>query len=265
MPCHIRELIRDLTTYEDTGSIVGYYSRLLHCDSFLHSIYLDLGYDPEIGEFIKVPSVNTILSRLQTEYSSIELPLKRSNSEVSESSSDKCRNSKGLKVLSARVKSILINKRPSSYREVAEELITEMSAVSKSEEKNILRRVYDSLNVLIAAGVVIKQGNEYCWKNTTKSHLEGKRAELKSLANRFYSMKSLIYRNLQMQKPENTLDFPLLLVVTDENNNTLKIESSGSASTLRLKFQKEISVLKEWDLLPCVSPQVMPPELVSIL
>lgn len=162
LPSHIKELIRDLTENKNTHSVLTDYSRFLHCDSFLHSVYLELGYKPELGQFPQIPSIKKITESLCKEYSYISLPLKRTSSDSSESSCDKARNNKGLKILSSRVKAILIHKKLTSYREVAEELIKEMNTVNKIEEKNILRRVYDSLNVLIAAGVVFKQDKVYC-------------------------------------------------------------------------------------------------------
>ena len=266
LPCHINELVRELTLCKDTSSVLNYYSRYLQCDSFLHSLYIELGYNPEKGKFIDSPPVSEVLEGLYSEYSCIQLPLKRVNSDSSDSSNEKLRNSKGLKTLSARVKSILINKRPTSYREVAEELILEMNAVSKSEEKNILRRVYDALNVLIAADVVIKKDLEYCWKENTQTNLDAKRANLKSIANKYYSIISLMQRNLQMQKPSEILNLPLLVVATDEVDNRLKIESSSSSSIIRIKLQKKVSIHKDCDLLPyLITAHSMPQELLSIL
>lgn len=188
IPSHITELIKDLTETNDPESVLSYHSQYLHCDSFLHNIYLSLGYKPELGGFIEIPSVDAVLSHLYDEFSELRLPLKRTYSDSS-SSCEKNRSNKGLKILSARVKSILINKTLTSYRDVAQELIKEMNIDNKTEEKNILRRVYDSLNVLIAAGVVIKKEKGYCWKlNSQKSSLDLKKARLQSLASTFYSV-----------------------------------------------------------------------------
>jgi hypothetical protein len=46
-----------------------------------------------------------------------------------------------------------------------------MNIVNKAEEKNILRRVYDALNVLIASGVVVKHGKDYCWKSVGRENV----------------------------------------------------------------------------------------------
>ena len=243
LPNHINELIKDLSECHDATIVLDYYSRYLYCDSFLHSIYTDLGYNSETRSFQSLPSSSRIIQSLYKEFSSIELPLKRHNSESSETSSEKSKSNKGLKILSSRVKSILMNKRPTSYREVAEELIKDLNVINKNEEKNILRRVYDALNVLIAADVVGKEGNEYCWKGSSQeSIIAVKKAELQSLVLKYYSIKSLISRNLKKTKPAESFNFPFLLIATDEIDNKLMIESSNASSMIKLKFQKEVSI-----------------------
>ncbi|KAH7857705.1 hypothetical protein Vadar_015568 [Vaccinium darrowii] len=69
------------------------------------------------------------------------------------------------------VASGLESKGRTTYSEVADEIVAEFtesnnSAVSldKVEEKNIGRRVYDALNVLMALDVIVKEGLEIRWK-----------------------------------------------------------------------------------------------------
>lgn len=281
LPSHINEFIRDLKSCSDLSSVFLYYSRYLHCDPYLYSIFLDFGYNPEKGDFQDTPSLSLFIEKLQEEYSNFSLPVKRSYSDISETSSDKNRSNKGLKILSARVKSILIHKRPTSYREVAEELIKEMNMVSKTEEKNILRRVYDALNVLIAAGVVVKNGKEYCWRglgnkedyfcdiveetiteNTLLSirakKISSKRNTLQTLTERFLAMRSLIARNLQLSKPKDSMAFPLVFVATAEDENKLTIESNNTCSTMRLKFRKQMEIFNGSEILAqCTSSKII--------
>jgi hypothetical protein len=84
------------------------------------------------------------------------------------------RCSRGLKVLSVKVRDIVYQKRNTSYKEVAEALINDGSfeinftgatvlsiypqnkKKKAREEQNVKRRVYDALNVLIAAEVLKK-------------------------------------------------------------------------------------------------------------
>ena len=64
------------------------------------------------------------------------------------------RNYRGLKILSKKVKEIVEHGNNLSYKDVADTLINSISEdISIKEEKNIRRRVYDALNVLISANV----------------------------------------------------------------------------------------------------------------
>jgi len=70
-------------------------------------------------------------------------------------------------MLSVIVKDIVIEKKVTTYKEVAEIILKDsikydnLNLSSKQEiakeEQNIKRRVYDALNVLISAGILIKE------------------------------------------------------------------------------------------------------------
>jgi hypothetical protein len=61
------------------------------------------------------------------------------------------------------------SKKTTSYNEVADELVGEFAseaAVSAVEQKNIRRRVYDVLNVLMAMNIISKDKKEIHWIGT---------------------------------------------------------------------------------------------------
>lgn len=74
------------------------------------------------------------------------------------------RGSNGLRIISRRVVEILNEKHETSFTDVADILVNEMKKRARflkqdsleKEEKNLKRRVYDALNVLIASGVIEK-------------------------------------------------------------------------------------------------------------
>jgi hypothetical protein len=71
---------------------------------------------------------------------------------------------KGLREFSWRVCMKVEEKGCTSYNEVADELVREMSFDSPSyDQKNIRRRVYDALNVLMAIGVIAKDKKLIRW------------------------------------------------------------------------------------------------------
>jgi hypothetical protein len=88
--------------------------------------------------------------------------------------SDRLKNP-GLKIISRQVMNAVYNERLTTYKEVAVHVSSlnennpslldygEENDASKRQEKNLRRRVYDSLNVLYAVGVLRKQDKKvYC-------------------------------------------------------------------------------------------------------
>lgn len=81
---------------------------------------------------------------------------------------DKSGNNKGLRHFSLKVCQKVETKRTTSYNEVADELVGEIQANSEQvvtpvEQKNIRRRVYDVLNVLMAMNIISKDKKEIHW------------------------------------------------------------------------------------------------------
>lgn len=140
------------------------------------------------------------------------------------------RSSRGLKPLSRRVKEVVQERVTSTYKDVADGLIRELDHMDKAnkekEAKNIHRRVYDALNVLVAAGVMGKRGKyvvwrgaELCYQPPTESQeqyqlsVQEKRRQLRELVEQYSSLKALVFRN--EQKPgKDRIHLPALLVTT---------------------------------------------------
>lgn len=74
------------------------------------------------------------------------------------------KTSRGLKLLSIRVREFVIKHKETTYKEIAEQLLKEMKRNHKGvgdstkEEQNIKRRIYDALNVLVATDIFKKRG-----------------------------------------------------------------------------------------------------------
>lgn len=87
-------------------------------------------------------------------------------------------STRGLKYLSIKVRDMVIKCGATTYQNVATELINGLKdeadiiydkrSDSDKDEKNVWRRVYDALNVLIAAGVLKKND----WKEVMHNHLD---------------------------------------------------------------------------------------------
>lgn len=88
--------------------------------------------------------------------------------EIGAKANGKRKFNKGLKLLSVIVKDIVVEKKETTYKEVADIILRDTIKFENlnlnhkieiaKEEQNIKRRVYDALNVLISAGILIKAG-----------------------------------------------------------------------------------------------------------
>ena len=110
----------------------------------------------------------------QSTSSAVSSPSVSSPCVMSYKKSDKKRNEKpgkGLRHFSMRVCQKVKEKGVTSYNEVADELVAEESndtgaSVNGSgsyDQKNIRRRVYDALNVLMAMNIISKEKKEIKW------------------------------------------------------------------------------------------------------
>jgi hypothetical protein len=183
------------------------------------------------------------------------------------------RSSKGLRSVSLRVKEILRRRGKATYKAVADELVNQLNlpdwADKDKEEKNIRRRVYDALNVLISAGVMGRLGREIGLVSQETSlpieddeEMKGirtavaeKRSRLRELAYNFMSVSQLISRNKQSE-PAARIDFPFIVVATeDTSDNSLCLSADAACLNIRLKFKKEVVTVGDSDLVRMMSFQ----------
>jgi len=150
------------------------------------------------------------------------------------------RSSKGLKCLSRRVKEVVQERATSTYKDVAEDLIREKDPADTSDkgEKNIRRRVYDALNVLIAAGVMGKRGKlvmwrgaELCYQPPTESQERyqnsvcEKRKLLQDLVEQYSSLKALIERNKRKAGTDRVYLPAMLVTSTGKARVSMSLDS----------------------------------------
>lgn len=281
-PSHISELISELKTCQDAGSILLRHVSLIRHDANLARVYSDLGYNSVLKKFPNNIPPDQVISLLLHEYSSHLLSLEpdwdvhrnlktefmkayydmnmhslasprdlgfdwtpssaeddydislsnmwpedSSTNKSNQTASDtppqlKARSNKGLKALSWRVKEVVCSKQHTSYQEVAEELMEQIvdsySADKEKDERNIRRRVYDALNVLIAAQVITKIGRKVTWRGIPEpshklnSALDCKREMLRELAFKKLALEGLVNRNRRGVNTSKCISFPFLVV-----------------------------------------------------
>lgn len=109
------------------------------------------------------------------------------------------RQNKGLKILSIIVKEIVKARKSTTYKEVAEVIIRDNlrfqnrgivdSEKYKKAEQNIKRRVYDALNVLISASILVKEKkNVRINENNTRICINEKRNRMNILNSEIVSL-----------------------------------------------------------------------------
>lgn len=170
----------------------------------------------------------------------------------------------GLRQYSNMVCMKVKDKGRTTYSEVADEIIADFRAtevnssvsMNESDEKNIRRRVYDVLNVLMALDIVTKDRKEIQWKglptsagvdmdeikgmrDKLKDEINKKAAYLKDLEDQIAGHQALICRNQQLYDSKNgpPKGFPLpFLVVKTAPHATVEIEISEDMQLVNFDF-----------------------------
>uniref|UniRef100_A0A6N2KWI1 E2F/DP family winged-helix DNA-binding domain-containing protein n=1 Tax=Salix viminalis TaxID=40686 RepID=A0A6N2KWI1_SALVM len=170
------------------------------------------------------------------------------------------KSGRGLRQFSIKVCEKVESKGTTTYNEVADELVAEFADPINSvstpdqqqyDEKNIRRRVYDALNVLMALDIISKDKKEIQWKGlprTSLSDIEELKAERLGLRNRIEKKaaylqeleeQNLIQRNEQLYSSENApsggVSLPFILVQT-RPHATVEVEISEDMQLVHFDF-----------------------------
>ncbi|KAG8521154.1 Transcription factor Dp-1 [Galemys pyrenaicus] len=158
------------------------------------------------------------------------------------------KNGKGLRHFSMKVCEKVQRKGTTSYNEVADELVAEFSAAdshilpseSAYDQKNIRRRVYDALNVLMAMNIISKEKKEIRWiglptnsaqecqnleveRQRRLERIKQKQSQLQELILQQIAFKNLVQRNRQTEQqasrpppPNSVIHLPFIIVNTSK-------------------------------------------------
>lgn len=150
----------------------------------------------------------------------------------SQSDKEKQQLDKGLRHFSAKVCAKVEEKGVTTYNEVADDLVQEIGLeMGKCDHKNIRRRVYDALNVLMAIDIIRKEKKEIRWlglpnetaddmreleieRAALQERISEKSRNLKEVLRRCISLKNLIDRNSELQNTHqgDKLQLPFILI-----------------------------------------------------
>ncbi|XP_073033675.1 transcription factor-like protein DPB [Primulina eburnea] len=172
---------------------------------------------------------------------------------------------RGLRQFSMKVCEKVESKGRTTYNEVADELVAEFADPSNCvtspdqqqyDEKNIRRRVYDALNVLMAMDIISKDKKEIQWKGLPRTSLndikelkteslglrnriEKKAAYLEELEEQYVGLQNLIRRNEELYSSGNTpsggVALPFILVQT-RPHATVEVEISEDMQLVHFDF-----------------------------
>ncbi|XP_050440791.1 transcription factor Dp-1-like [Adelges cooleyi] len=183
---------------------------------------------------------------------------------------------KGLRHFSKRVCDKVKTKMVTTYKEVADELVAECVGNTDSptflyDQKNIRRRVYDALNVLMALDIITKNKKDITWKGLPSGSLQNSVYLVQEKENRLNSVKRkllalqeiimqevaikrLVQRNQNMENefgppPSNTyVNLPFMAISSNEDTN-VEVEISEDQKQYELSFNDKFSVVDDTELL----------------
>ncbi|XP_057815404.1 transcription factor-like protein DPB isoform X1 [Cryptomeria japonica] len=172
---------------------------------------------------------------------------------------------RGLRQFSMKVCEKVESKGRTTYNEVADELVAEFANPNSAlvspdqqqyDEKNIRRRVYDALNVLMAMDIISKDKKEIQWKGLpstspndleqlkadrldVRSRIDKKMAYLQELEEQIIGLQNLVQRNEHLHVSGNTssgeMYLPFILVQT-RPHATVEVEISEDMQLVHFDF-----------------------------
>ncbi|KAG7311561.1 hypothetical protein JYU34_002608 [Plutella xylostella] len=185
---------------------------------------------------------------------------------------------KGLRHFSMKVCEKVRTKGFTSYNEVADELVAEFAAgihgsadSQQYDQKNIRRRVYDALNVLMAMNIISKEKKEIRWlglptnsiqecttlekeKQNKLERIQKKTQQLQELILQHISFKSLIERNKDAESkglkpsPSSAIHLPFIVVNTSDKA-LIDCSISNDKTEYMFNFNKKFQIHDDIDIL----------------
>ena len=154
------------------------------------------------------------------------------------------KDKKGLRHFSMKVCEKVKAKGVTTYNEVAEELVRELTDPTcqspSDDQKNIKRRVYDALNVLMAMNIIVKEKKVIKWvglptnsvqeaygleseKSQRMERIKEKTRQLQELIIQQIAFKNLVERNKEHERrvgeptPNSSIQLPFIIVSTKKD------------------------------------------------
>ncbi|KAL1123698.1 hypothetical protein AAG570_001471 [Ranatra chinensis] len=189
---------------------------------------------------------------------------------------------KGLRHFSMKVCEKVRKKGTTSYNEVADELVAEFTNPNlvpnsvdqvrhQYDQKNIRRRVYDALNVLMAMNIISKEKKEIRWlglptnstqesvsliseKKQIAERIKQKTQQLNTLILQQVMYKNLIQRNFDLEKlrgppPMNTAIQLPFIVVNSDRKTIIDCSITNDKTEYRFVFNDKFEIHDDYEIL----------------
>lgn len=219
---------------------------------------------------------------------------------------DEARANKGLRHFSMKVCEKVEEKLQTTYNEVAECLVRELTQPNtvqvekgrkiKYDEKNIRRRVYDALNVLMAMDIIKKDKKTIFWqglpgavnqdveelkieKEAKQKRIHQKKEQLSQILQELVCYNNLIKRNMDPERKNSTsprLSIPFVLVHSRRSTNSsdrIECEMTEDRSLVYFKFGSPFTVREDREVMkhlgltsvvPYDLERIIPTELIKL-
>lgn len=205
---------------------------------------------------------------------------------------------KGLRHFSMKVCEKVKTKGTTTYNEVADELVAEFSSDPRQpfamadepyDQKNIRRRVYDALNVLMAMNIIYKEKKEIKWvglptnaaqectdledeKDKLIQQINAKHQQVKDLLLQQIAYKKLVERNKASEQalaPNAIIKLPFIIITTDKKTVIdCRISNDRSEYLFNLnntfEIHDDIEVLKRMGLTSTDAKDIVPKALHAV-
>mmetsp|Transcript_7727 Transcript_7727/g.10668 ORF Transcript_7727/g.10668 Transcript_7727/m.10668 type:complete len:442 (+) Transcript_7727:100-1425(+) len=182
--------------------------------------------------------------------------------------------SKGLRGFSVRVCEKVEKKKVTTYNQVADELVAELNANPEKlglggsvDQKNIRRRVYDALNVLMAMGIITKEKKDIKWvglptnakndlmtleleRNARMERIRKKKSDFLELLSQQIAYRNLLSRNSKPQYAnlESRIFLPFIIVNT-KNTTVIECEVADDRSAYFFNFSLPFEIHDDSEIL----------------
>lgn len=176
------------------------------------------------------------------------------------------KSNRGLRHFSMMVCQKVEERGTTTYNEVADELVKKVLAereekengsTGKFDEKNIRRRVYDALNVLMAMDIISKEKKDITWKGlpherqdldslteevrAKQDQIQEKREALRELLVQQVCFRNLIAHNHQRGISEEKIPLPFIVVNT-HNSAVIQCDMSRDRTDVMLDFSMPFEI-----------------------